>query len=187
MQSPFAQSLISQLNEHETLYFLTILEEIGVAHLLAQHPLKSLEFLETVEFEGRSVNGIYSFFEQSVQVAVHRDESEFHAVYRKQEFWSISSLATTSKDAIARTLAHEIGHHLHHILELLHPQSFRATILYPRSNGLSQYALQSNREYFAECFAAFVYQRVELFMDDGFGYAMMNQSLKALGLVVRER
>jgi hypothetical protein len=56
----------------------------------------------------------------------------------------------------------------------------------PKSDALSQYGLINSFEYFAECFVAHVFQRIELALDDQFGYAMIERVLARLGLEIKE-
>jgi hypothetical protein len=186
LMQPVAKTILSQLSEPETQQLLDTLEQIGLGDFLRQYPLQHLEFNAEVLHNGQVVNGIYDFYSKSAEISLTREASEYNQPYHKQRFWSISSLANTKTQAVARTFIHEIGHHLHQLLEQMSPTQFRATMLLPRTNALSQYAMQRNREYFAECFAAYVYQRVELLMDDTLGYDMIERSLDALGISVKE-
>jgi hypothetical protein len=63
---------------------------------------------------------------------------------------------------------------------------FRSTMLTPISDSITQYGLVNSQEHFAESFAAFVFQRVELLMDNSFGYAMIQSVLERLELEIKE-
>jgi hypothetical protein len=56
----------------------------------------------------------------------------------------------------------------------------------PRSDALSQYGLMNPLEHFAESFAAYVFQRTELLIDDAFGHATIERVLTRLALELKE-
>ncbi len=177
-QMPFdcAQEFSSSLSDQQTQQIILVLEESGIVSFLRVHPFRLLELRSNVVLQTRPVHGVYSYQTTDTKINVHRDNADFGQSYQQQAFWSISALADTKLNAIRRTLIHETGHHVHHVLRTTDPSFFRSTMLIPRSSALSQYGMQNNPEYFAEAFAAFVFQRIELFVQDKLGYD--NQSGK---------
>ncbi len=182
----YTQSFFSILSEEQTKVILAVLEEAGLQIFVQKYPFRSLEFRSDVQLKARVVQGFYSYQTQDAKINVDRDITDFAVVYKQQDFWSISSLAKTPIGAIRGTLIHETGHHLHNHLKSLNPSVFRHTMLMPRSSALSQYGTQNNPEYFAETFAAYVFLRTELLVQDKLGYDMMNLALNALELQVKE-
>jgi hypothetical protein len=186
VNSPIAKNIVSVLNDDALNNVLSVLDRIGLMTFLKSHPLESLIFEERIFSENRVINGQYEFFTQIVRVSVSREKHEYNVIYRKQRFWSISSLANNPEQAYVRTLIHELGHHLHRTLREVDKIAFRSTMTVPNYNALSQYGLQDNLEYFAECFAAFIFQPVELLLEDSLGYDMITRVLEKLNLNLKE-
>ncbi len=186
VKSFFAQNIITELDDFQTSQLLDILGQVGLGSLLEHFPFTSLQFVAEVLYQGRQVNGVYDFKRGIAEIALSRADSDFGMSYAKHQFWSISSLATTSKQAITRTLIHETGHHLHSILRSEDRVLYGRTLILPSSNGISQYATVDPYEYFAECFSAFVYQRTEFFVDDVVGYGIMQAVLERFGVKIKE-
>jgi hypothetical protein len=186
VNTSFALQIRSELNQEQTEAFLQIPEQIGLTEFLKKYPLDSLSFAKTVMVDTREVNGVYNFLTQEVSISLVRSSSDFGQSYQKQRIWSISALARTREAAIQRTFVHELGHHVHRTLRELDISVFRFTMMTPRSDALSQYGLDSAFEHFAESFSAYVFHRVELALDDSFGYAMIQRVLIRLGLELEE-
>jgi hypothetical protein len=182
----FALEIVSVLDEEQTQFLLSAPRKIGLEGFLIQHPLKTIRFQNKVLYLESEVNGIYDFQTKEASIALLRNDSEYAKVYEKQRFWSLSVLAKTLPQAVERTLIHELGHHLHGILRDVDLPLFRSTMLTPRSDALSQCGLQNSFEYFAECFTAHVFERVELMFDDQFGYAMIERVLARLEINLKE-
>jgi hypothetical protein len=181
-----AQVFFSTLPYQQMQKIVLVLEESGLASFLRSNPFALLEFCTDLNLQNHSVHGMYSYQTTEVKINVNRDNNDFGQTYNQQLFWSISTLANTELDAIRRTLIHETGHHLHNTLRTLDSNFFRSTMLMPKSSALSQYAMQNNPEYFAEAFAAYVFQRTELLVQDKLGYDMITKSLSILGLQIKE-
>jgi predicted Zn-dependent protease with MMP-like domain len=186
VESSFAQNIVSELDDFQTRQLLDTLDQIGLSNLLKRFPFTSLQFLPEVVYQGRQVNGVYDFKQGIAEIALKREHSDFGASYAKHQFWSISSLAITPEQAVTRTLIHETGHHLHKILRSENKVLYSRTLNLPLSNGISQYATLDPYEYFAECFAAFVYHRTEFLGDDAVGCGIMQKVLEHLGVHVKE-
>jgi hypothetical protein len=82
------------------------------------------------------------------------------------------------------TLVHELGHHIHNILEQVDIEMYLSTMRANRLAGGTLYAQKSRREYFAESFALYVYQHEALLGRDPSGYGMIESALKRLELEV---
>ena len=94
-----------------------------------------------------------------------------------------------------RTFVHELGHHIH-----LHDQPVRGGrasqlsqrvdaivgVAFVRSRGpITMYGQQSAREFFAESFAAYMFERAALQQHDPVAFKMVVDVLAARGLTVR--
>ncbi len=186
MICPYAQQVQSVLSDEHTQLLLAIPKKIGLLDFLIQHPYTALRFENRVLYLGNDVSGIYDFQKKEVDIGIRRHPSEYSQTYSKQKFWNISALANTLPQVTEPTFVHELGHHLHGTLRELDLPLFRSTMLTPKSDALSQYGLANSFEYFAECFAANVFQRVELMLDDQFGCAMIERVLDRLELEIKE-
>jgi hypothetical protein len=182
----FTEHIESELPDPQLRALLQIPEQIGLLDFLIQYPLRTIRFEHNIVFDGREVNGVYEFLTREASVNLSRQAFEYSQLYQKQKFSSISVLAVTADLAIARTLVHELGHHVHCILRELDLSLFRTTMMTPRSDSLSQYGLMNSLEYFAESFAAYVFQRIELLIDDPFGHATIERVLARLSLEIKE-
>jgi hypothetical protein len=165
---------------------LLIPEQIGLLQFLEQHPLERLRFADRVAVNASEVNGLYLFSAQEANINLTRNLQDFGQVYQKQNFWSISCLADTPSLAIQRTFVHELGHHVHQILRQLDISLFRSTMMIPTSDSLSQYGLGNPLEHFAESFAAHIFHRTELLLNDSLGYAMIERVLARFDLKIGE-
>lgn len=186
MKTLFAQQLESVLDQAQTQVLLDLPKRIGFSDFLVQHPLQKIVFAQKIIDNQVEVNGIYDYVLKIAEVSVSRAEIEYGWYYRKQDFWSISSLGINLQNAIERTFIHELGHHLHRVLREIDLPLFRSTMLFPVGNALSQYGLKSNLEYFAENFVAYVYHRIEFLIDDQLGYDMLERVFRRLGLEIKE-
>jgi hypothetical protein len=182
----FAKHIESELPDAQLQTFLQIPEQIGLARFLIQYPLRSIRFEHNIIFDGREVNGVYEFLTREASVNLSRQIFDYGQPYQKQKFSSISVLAADTHFATERTFVHELGHHVHCILRELDLSLFRITMMTPRSDSLSQYGLTNSLEYFAESFAAYVFQRTELRIDDAFGHAIIERVLTRLALELKE-
>lgn len=186
MESPFAKTIVSELTNSQTSQLLDFLGQIGLGNVLKRFPFIGLHFLPSILYQGRYVHGVYDFKQGIAEIALNRTVTDYGCSYVKQQFWSISSLAATSEQAIARTLIHETGHHLHSFLRSEDRFLYGRTLNLLISNGISQYATLDPYEYFAECFSAFVFQRTEFFVDDVIGYGIIQGVLDRLGVRIKD-
>jgi hypothetical protein len=182
----YAFEVFSDVSESETNAIFQVFETVGIAAFLQAHPFQRLSLCQDLTFQKQTVLGLYGYQTGEAEISVSRVATEYGVTYQHQRFWSISSLANTPLQAVQITCLHETGHHIHAYLREVDLQQFAQTMLLPRSNALSQYGTSRNLEYFAECFAAFVFKRTELFTDDSLGYAMIERVLTRLEIVVQE-
>jgi hypothetical protein len=182
----YAFEVFSDISETETKNVLQVFETSAIAAFLRTNPFRCLSLRQEVKFQDQKVFGLYSYQTSEAEICVSRASNEYGVTYQHQRFWSVSSLANTALQAVQITCLHETGHHIHAYLREIDLQQFAQTMLVPRTNALSQYGMSRNLEYFAECFAAYVFKRTELLMDDLLGYAMIERALTRLGIVVQE-
>lgn len=182
----YALEVFSDVSESETNTIFQVFETSQIAAFLQTHPFRCLSLRQNLTFQNQPVHGLYGYQTKEAEISVSRANHEYGMTYQHQRFWSIGSLAKTPLQAVQITCLHETGHHIHAYLREVDLQQFSQTMLFPRSNALSQYGMGRNLEYFAECFAAYVFKRIELFTDDSLGYAMIERALTRLGIVVQE-
>jgi hypothetical protein len=182
----FAEHIESDLSETQLQGLLQIPEQMVLSDFLIQYPLRSLRFKNQIIFDDREVNGVYEFLTREASINLLRQTFEYGQLYQKQKFSSISVLALDTHLAIARTFVHELGHHVHCILREQDLSLFRTTMMTPRSDSLSQYGLTNPLEYSAESFAAYVFQRIELLIDDPFGHGTIEKVSARLSLEIKE-
>ncbi len=186
MISLFADEFDSDLSSDKTQQLMVLPEQLGLKLFLERHPLRRLSFVKQVFLDTKPVNGLYHYRTRDLEISATRTQSDFGLRYQKQKIWSVSSIARDADAAICRTFVHELGHHLHCVLRQVDALAFRSTMLIPISDSITRYGLVNPQEHFAESFAAFVFQRVELLMDNSFGYAMIQSVLERLELEIKE-
>gem|GEM_PF-1478846 len=184
--SPYALETVTHLSADQLERLTGIFKDIGVDEWLEQNPLNRLELSKEVLDDGVAVNGIYSFTNKTIQVATARDKREYGRAFEWQRVYSVSSTAQTPFEAIQRTLVHELGHHVHNVLRRLNEPQFVQT---QRANFLQAgtvYGKRNPLEYFAECFALYVYFPDPLERKDPSGYVMLEKALHRVGLEVTQ-
>lgn len=184
--SLFFKEFDSVLSSDKTQEIMAIPEQLGLGHFLQLNPLHRLSFVQQVFIDGKPINGLYNCRTREVEISVARVQSDYGQRYQKQKIWSVSTAARDTEAAMQRTFVHELGHHVHCVLREVDLMAFRTTMLTPISDSLSQYGLINPQEHFAESFAAFVFHRVELLIDNSFGHAMINRVLGRLELEIKE-
>jgi hypothetical protein len=182
----YAFEVFSDVSESETKTIFQVFETSGIAAFLQTNPFQRLSLRQNLIFQNQPILGLYGYQTGEAEISVSRASHEYGVTYQHQRFWSISSLANTPLQAVQMTCLHETGHHIHAYLREVDLQQFSQTMFVPRTNALSQYGTSRNLEYFAECFAAYVFNRTELLTDDSIGYAMIERALTRLGIVVQE-
>lgn len=97
--------------------------------------------------------------------------------------WSISSVAKTPHEAELRTFVHEVGHHLHRSsvqVDRIIQTAWKAWQLAGNNPSVTQYSRTNFREYFAESFAAYHFERAHLQSVDPGAFSMVEKVLKEL-------
>jgi hypothetical protein len=182
--SPYALETVTHLNQDQLERLTGIFKDIGVDGWLERNPLSRLELSKEVLDDGVAVNGIYSFVNQTIRVATARDKREYGRTFEWQRVYSVSSTAQTPFEAIQRTLVHELGHHVHNLLRRLNEPQFVETQRVNFLQAGTVYGKRNPLEYFAECFALYVYFPDPLERKDPSGYVMLEKALHRVGLEV---
>jgi hypothetical protein len=186
--TPYAKQIATHLGQDHIDRLTQIFVDIGVAQWLEQYPFSRLELTRTVfDHQRQAVNGLYSFKSTVLQIATQRSKNEFGKVFEWGRVHSVSSTGELQRDAVQRTLIHELGHHIHKVLLDEHPELFDITAKMLPIFGGTAYAKSSWREYFPETFALYVFFGNELALKDPAGYGIMEQVLKAVGLEVKQQ
>jgi hypothetical protein len=188
MQSPYTRQLKYTASTDQMNALLFIFDQIGIRQWLSENPFSGLEFRDKVVLNQNEVNGWYSYKDRNAQIALARDETSFGAVLDWGQIQSVSTVSSSSIEAIRKTMVHELGHHVHGHLLANFPELFGITMRTIRSDAISNYAKSPKRpeEYFAESFAAWVFHRTDFIVFDQQGYATMDKVLNTLGIEVRE-
>lgn len=188
MPSPFAVVLESVLDQAQTLAVLDIFVQIGVAAWLEKHPIRRLGFQTQIVYQGRVLQGVYSYKDNTMEIAVTRAASSYGQTLEWGKTDKVSNTALTLHQAMQFTLLHELGHHLHAALLEYDRFEFAMTLRAVRTNAVSNYAKTPLEpiEYFAETFVAWVLYRTELLIYDNLGYGMIQRALKILALELEE-
>lgn len=147
----------------------------GLHAALAKHPLKEIAVVKSTQVWKQGVlqdsksSGVYDRNTNSIQVKGTRPEGSWGKEYTPGEVHAMSQCAPTHDEAIARTLLHEIGHHLFHQDESLKAAAQAAYDAHPRDStgrfdprGFSKYAEKSASEYMSEALVAYTYHREAL-------------------------
>jgi hypothetical protein len=169
------RAALGSVSDSETLAFLE------------REPLKALEIKKQAKTpRGVKVNGLLFFKDRRLVVTGERMAGTFGTPFEAGKSWSISSTATTKEAAVAATLRHELGHHVH----MFDGRQSAADVIVQnayvraRAAGVSvtKYAGQSRDEYFAENYAAYYLRNAELKAHDPNGFAMVEQVLELRGI-----
>jgi hypothetical protein len=185
--TPYANTLETALSQTEVSQILEVFERMGVSLFLERNPFSSLELSPTVIFEDREVGGLYDFEKKVACVALTKAEDEYGQEFVWGRISKLSAAATTSQDAVQRTLVHEFGHHIHRMIGDISPLNFVMIARAISSNGVSSYARRNGMEYFAESFSAYTFHRTEFIVHDQLGYDMIERALHVLGIEVTEQ
>ena len=166
--------LLAGIGDPETLDYLT------------KKPLAELRFAPTL---ARGSNGRYWYagpHARQLEVATARSSASFGRPWQPGQSWSVSSSATTQREAERATLRHEIGHHIHlgdsskavnTIVAAAFAKAKKA------SRFITQYAKSNADEYFAESYVAYYLRRSDLRQQDPNGYMMVEAVLRERGIL----
>ena len=132
-------------------------------------------------------NGIYFPHPRVLVVRRKRRPDTYGMSATDPELSSISAAAQTEREAVERTLVHELAHHISLFLGALREEaiaSFREAQLVEFHSGerrfVSTWAMTSEDEYFAECWTAWFFERQTLEALDPRGYRLIEQVLETL-------
>ena len=170
-----AERMLKSINDAETLKWLKTA------------PLDELRLLPKV-FDGPdAVNGLYDPRSFRLSVSLEREEWAFGHKFEPGEVHSISTSMSTKERAAEVTLRHEMGHHVHMYDGRNSDVDRIVAAAYERARAAERYITKyskSNRfEYFAESYAAYYHRRKDLKEYDPNGYAMVEDVLKARGIL----
>jgi hypothetical protein len=185
--TPYAREIVTLWDQRRINEIIQIVEDIGAADWLKAHPLARLEFEREVLLDNISVNGVYSFADQVIQIATGRERhlGEFGKEFVWEQVYSVSVTGQTPAESIQRTLVHELGHHVHNMMKIANLAEYEKTYRVNRLTGGTAYAKKSPREYFAETFALYIFHNANLSSKDVQGYGMIEKALFIVGLGVK--
>lgn len=166
----------------------------GVLEHLAKNPIDELVATTEIKHRGSRPNGTYTTIRKiaaghttrttKIDLRAKRDVSNAKP-YEAGKTWSISSLATTPREAVKRTLSHELGHHVHLSnrveVNAIVKSAFQKMRAQP-GESLTQYGRGEKDEYFAESFAAHMHVPELLEKHDPVGHQMVQDVFAKLGI-----
>lgn len=169
------RKLRSGLSTQDTERFLDRAGFAWVRDVLERFPISNLVLEPTME----NLNGSYMLGGREVSVNFGRDSSTFGKPFTAGTSWSVSSGAETLDDAVMRTFMHELGHHLHQTdIRLTKDIDSIIGTAFASSSPVTEYAQANAQEYFAESFAAYVFERAILEAHDPVGFGMVEAVLE---------
>ncbi len=169
------------LSKSATRDLLRAVSDAGLEPLLRANPLDNLVLKKTI---GGS-NGTYvsrrgGAPHAELRVRTSRPPHTYGKPFVAGASWSVSSAATTSLEAMQRTLVHELAHHAHRTggdaVDAAIKKAWAAAL--EKNAFVTQYAGTSAGEYFAESFAAFHFENAALRAQDPEGAKLVERVLK---------
>ena len=186
----------SSTNRATTAHIAKAVVHTGLSRTLEKHPVSSTEIVP--ELYGNKIrkdgsravtNGVYRH--DTKELRVRQRDDGFGKKFVPGKSHSISATAATAEDAMQRTMAHELHHHVHGVIYQKHHDIAWEIINHYTDHvkdkegvAITKYAHQSEGEYFAETMAAYHYERDRLRQHDPAGYAIAE---KVFGLIRQNR
>lgn len=171
-----AKKFKSDLTPEELEHALDGVRRAGLLGFLKKKPLNELNFKKTLD--SKTANGTYNGARRRLEVKSQRDRYTYGKDWVPGSSWSVSSAAKDPRTAIQRTFIHELGHHVHLSNTYLGGGGTVDDIIvaaFKKADGkaLTQYSLTNHKEYFAEAFAAHVYEPEDLRRRDPIAFKMV--------------
>lgn len=205
------ESLGIRSNTRQTLQqsIKDVINKAGLKGALARYPLGRIEVKtgkvivthKGVEKASES-SGVYDASTRKIQVRQDRKEGSWGKSFAPGEIHSMSQAARTKDQAVARTLLHEIGHHLYHQDAKLYKAAEKAynshqpkDVVQPNGKtktvfqtkpGFSKYAMKSPSEYMSEALVAFVFHGKALKQYDKAAYNLAAKMVQTRGLSFKQ-
>ena len=175
----------------------------GLRHALEAHPIGLLHFTPKTfvtkggELQESKSAGVYNRTDRSVQIKPTRAEGSWGKVFTPGEIHSASHAAPSHDEAVARSMLHEIGHHLYHQDTQLKAQAERAFASHEKeivngkerfkgARGFTKYAEKSASEYMSEALVAYTYHPKELRAHDPKAFELAQKMVSVRGLRTRD-
>jgi hypothetical protein len=200
------------VSEAEARGAVDLVRNKDLAALVAKAPIDAVKFAREVWAPTPSgavelVGGAYDAefpkpsggIEKVVAISTDVDEAAINKRYetraearlplkdRVNQPWSVSHLGTTRMESMARTFAHELGHHVHATLD----DAFLAGVVTtsveklieaawsnPDRGSITGYSMADRHNYFCECLAAYIFDRSSLNKLDPVGYTLVEEVLR---------
>jgi len=172
----------SVLSRSKTKQVFRAINTAGLEGFLREHPLARLDVVRVQVIGGRQINGEYDEQTQELWVNARRSEQTFAQPFKLGATSTVSALALTLLEAIRRSLIHELAHHVFSRKIFATPLEGAVIKAAKLGTPLTFRASVGAKEYFAECFVAYTYERDLLQQHDPVGYAMIRKVREELGL-----
>lgn len=178
--------LNSKVSGAQTDEFLQDVALPWVQDALKKFPLGELRLDES---QPKS-NGWYLSSTRTLAVSMERKSGTWGEPLAPGTPWSISYAGKDKRDATLRTFIHELGHHMQLLDTELTPAAIEVARIVRNAfddstvSKISRYSAQNKMEYFAECFAGYVFERPTLRAVDPIGLRMVEAILQVRGIKI---
>lgn len=179
--------VLANLSAREIGNVLRAVAMAGTLDFLKRHPLRAIVFWpglrdhESVRITGRYVFRSTDQDYRTLYLDSARQPVTYGASFIPGKTYSVSLAGKNRVDAMRRTLVHELGHHVLEVCPELRRLLLKAYKV-QRRTPVTIYGERLPDEYFAECFAAYVFHRKALERHDPVGYKMVVEVRKVAGL-----
>jgi hypothetical protein len=174
-----AQNITTTLSKKRTRAILRVLNAAGLEEYLKHFPLGQIGF---VVFEDPTLMAFYSPSTKTLLVNSQRANNTFGTTFAAGRTETVSAGAATKDEALARSLLHEMGHHLFYSSIFSTNLESEIRQAFETAKPISIRASRNWQEWLSECFTAFHFENLALQKHDPVGYAMIEQVRKELKL-----
>lgn len=153
----------------------------GIGRVLERAPLRRFE----ITADPRGPSGRYFRGLGVAEMRGARGPETWGETFVPGESWTVSNGAASELEAVERTAAHELAHHVHEVGGPLVDKLIQEAFVAATANGvaISGHALaHAHFDYFAETFTASIYEPDALAAHDPRGLALVRMVRRMLGI-----
>jgi hypothetical protein len=191
--------IVSEATFDEQSVILGAIHDAGLETFLQSHPLQRLELLRDFDRPSHwmfgGAPGVYYLVKgrfgrgeaHAIAIKLTLAPRNYGQSFVPGQLWVVSYAGRDRHEAVKVNLAHELGHHVHNVVISALPDTdnmVKTAFRSAKANGrlISRYAGARPTDYFAECFAAYVYQRGALEAFDPDGFRMVREFRQMAGI-----